>query len=63
MSAMMMMMFGYVTTVSFQIGDMAEVPIEALVKENGDGVLEGIQGVSIIWDHIHDKAAKNIKWV
>ena len=58
----MTMMDGYKLTMSFQLVHVEEVPIEALMEENAESVLETIKKMSAILDNIHDKAVHNIKW-
>ena len=46
----------------FQMMDMVEVPIEATLEISAENVLEAVQAIFTIRDHIHDKAAKTSKW-
>ena len=52
------MMYGHEPTIPFQMVDMADVTIETPIDESVESVLEAVQAISTIWNHIHEKAAK-----
>ena len=57
----MMLMYGYELMTPFQMVDMAEVSTEAPTEESTESVLEAVQEISTISDHICDKAVDIIK--
>ena len=58
----MMLIDGQKPTMPFQMVDMVEVPTEVPVEESAERFMVAVQEISTIWEHIHDKAVKNIKW-
>ena len=56
-------MYGHEPTMPLQMLDMVEINTEVPVKESAENVFKAEQATLIIWDHIHDKAAENIKCI
>ena len=54
--------WSWVHMMSFQMVWMVEVPIETPAEETGYSVLDAIQAITTIQDHMHDKAVNDIKW-
>ena len=57
----MMMMYGEDPTLSFQLVDMKEKPIEASNDGNVESALEAVPTVLLTGDNIHEKVADYIK--